>query len=92
VSTFALSSAEFRANQRTPVRLLAGRSELSDALQTLCFMAGANSIFYGGKLLSTGSPDTAHDQNVFERLMTAVEFLKTVEFTAAAPALSTLTA
>jgi len=45
-------------------------ASLSDALQTLCFMAGANSIFYGGKLLSTGSPDTAHDQNVFERLMT----------------------
>ena len=55
-------------------------------------MAGANSIFYGEKLLSAGSPDTAHDQNVLERLMTAVEFLKTVEFTAAAPGLSTVTA
>ena len=40
------------------VRLSAGRAEMSDELQALCFMAGANSIFYGEKLLTTGNPDT----------------------------------
>jgi len=43
------------------VRLSAGRSELSREAQLLCFMAGANSIFYGDKLLTTGNPDTADD-------------------------------
>jgi biotin synthase len=50
--------------------LSAGRSELRDELQALCFMAGASSIFNGGKLLTTGNPDTAHDQNLFEHLKT----------------------
>jgi biotin synthase len=50
------------------VRLSAGRSEMSDELQALCFLAGANSIFYGEKLLTTGNPDIAHDQELFERL------------------------
>jgi len=53
---------------RSVVRLSAGRSEMSDELQALCFMAGANSIFYGEKLLTTGNPDTAHDRRLFERL------------------------
>lgn len=53
---------------RSHVRLSAGRSEMSDELQALCFIAGANSIFYGDKLLTTGNPDTAHDQRLFERL------------------------
>jgi biotin synthase len=53
---------------RAHVRLSAGRSEMSDELQALCFLAGANSIFYGEKLLTTGNPDTAHDQRLFERL------------------------
>jgi biotin synthase len=53
---------------RAHVRLSAGRSEMSDELQALCFMAGANSIFYGEKLLTTGNPDTAHDRRLFERL------------------------
>jgi biotin synthase len=53
---------------RSHVRLSAGRSEFSDELQTLCFMAGANSIFYGDKLLTTGNPDTAEDRRLFERL------------------------
>jgi biotin synthase len=53
---------------RSHVRLSAGRSEMSDELQALCFLAGANSIFYGEKLLTTGNPDTAHDQRLFERL------------------------
>jgi biotin synthase len=50
------------------VRLSAGRAEMSDELQALCFMAGANSIFYGEKLLTTGNPDTEHDQRLFQRL------------------------
>jgi biotin synthase len=53
---------------RAHVRLSAGRSAMSDELQALCFLAGANSIFYGEKLLTTGNPDTAHDQRLFERL------------------------
>jgi biotin synthase len=47
---------------RSMVRLSAGRAEMSDELQALCFFAGANSIFYGEKLLTTGNPDVAHDQ------------------------------
>ena len=50
------------------VRLSAGRDEMSDELQALCFLAGANSIFYGEKLLTTGNPDTEHDQGLFRRL------------------------
>ena len=50
------------------VRLSAGREEMSDELQALCFMAGANSIFYGEKLLTTGNPDVARDRNLFARL------------------------
>jgi biotin synthase len=53
---------------RCHVRLSAGRGEMSDELQALCFLAGANSIFYGEKLLTTGNPDTEHDQNLFRRL------------------------
>jgi biotin synthase len=50
------------------VRLSAGRTEMSDELQALCFLAGANSIFYGEKLLTTGNPDTEHDRSLFARL------------------------
>ncbi len=50
------------------VRLSAGRSEMTDELQALCFLAGANSIFYGEKLLTTGNPDTARDDALFEKL------------------------
>jgi biotin synthase len=50
------------------VRLSAGRSAMSDELQALCFFAGANSIFYGEKLLTTGNPDTARDDALFETL------------------------
>jgi biotin synthase len=53
---------------RSMVRLSAGRETMSDELQALCFAAGANSIFYGEKLLTTGNPDTEHDQRLFERL------------------------
>ena len=50
------------------VRLSAGREAMSDELQALCFLAGANSIFYGEKLLTTGNPDVTHDQQLFARL------------------------
>ena len=53
---------------RSMVRLSAGRAEMSDELQALCFSAGANSIFYGEKLLTTGNPDTERDNALFERL------------------------
>jgi biotin synthase len=55
------------------VRLSAGRAEMSDELQALCFLAGANSIFYGEKLLTTGNPDTEHDLRLFQRLKIAAE-------------------
>ncbi len=58
---------------RSHVRLSAGRGEMSDELQALSFLAGANSIFYGEKLLTTGNPDTAHDQRLFERLKIVAE-------------------
>jgi biotin synthase len=50
------------------VRLSAGRESMSDELQAMCFLAGANSIFYGDKLLTTDNPDTDHDQQLFNRL------------------------
>ncbi|MDH5470549.1 MAG: biotin synthase BioB [Gammaproteobacteria bacterium] len=50
------------------VRLSAGRSDMSDSMQALCFFAGANSIFYGEKLLTTGNPDTAKDDALFAKL------------------------
>ncbi len=50
------------------VRLSAGRSEMSDETQALCFLAGANSIFYGEKLLTTSNPDENHDQQLFKKL------------------------
>ena len=50
------------------VRLSAGRESMSDELQALCFAAGANSIFYGEKLLTTGNPDTERDMALFSRL------------------------
>ena len=46
------------------VRLSAGRAELTREAQILCFMAGANSIFYGDKLLTTGNPDVDADQEL----------------------------
>jgi len=50
------------------VRLSAGREQMSDELQALAFLAGANSIFYGEKLLTTGNPDVQHDRQLFSRL------------------------
>jgi len=59
------------------VRLSAGREAMSDELQALCFMAGANSIFYGEKLLTTGNPDVERDRQLFERLGLRAEGLGT---------------
>jgi biotin synthase len=53
---------------RAHVRLSAGREGMSDELQALCFLAGANSIFYGEKLLTTGNPDVARDRSLLKRL------------------------
>ena len=50
------------------VRLSAGRQEMSDAIQALCFLAGANSIFYGEKLLTTDNPETERDKKLFDKL------------------------
>jgi biotin synthase len=56
------------------VRLSAGRRELGDGIQALCFFAGANSIFYGDKLLTTGNPDVEADRALFRRLgLTALD-------------------
>jgi biotin synthase len=53
---------------RAHVRLSAGREAMTDEMQALCFLAGANSIFYGEKLLTTGNPDVARDQRLLQRL------------------------
>ena len=50
------------------VRLSAGREEMNEATQAMCFLAGANSIFYGEKLLTTGNPDVDRDRTLFEKL------------------------
>ncbi|MEW6164590.1 MAG: biotin synthase BioB [Pseudomonadota bacterium] len=50
------------------VRLSAGRQHMSDELQALCFLAGANSIFYGDKLLTSGNPEAERDEALFARL------------------------
>lgn len=50
------------------VRLSAGRQEMSDELQALCFLAGANSMFYGDFLLTTGNPDISRDDALFTKL------------------------
>jgi len=53
---------------KSMVRLSAGREEMSDETQALCFLAGANSIFYGPKLLTTPNPDSDRDQTLMARL------------------------
>jgi len=53
---------------RSTVRLSAGRAEMPEAVQALCFLAGANSIFYGDKLLTTGNPEAARDRTLLEKL------------------------
>jgi biotin synthase len=53
---------------KSVVRLSAGRTEMSDEQQALCFFAGANSIFYGDKLLTTSNPDENQDRALFDKL------------------------
>ena len=50
------------------IRLSAGRERMSDAMQALCFLAGANSVFFGEKLLTTANPEATKDRALFERL------------------------
>ena len=53
---------------KSTVRLSAGRNDMSEEMQALCFLAGANSIFYGDKLLTTPNPDENEDLALFEKL------------------------
>ena len=53
---------------KSVVRLSAGRTEMGEAMQAMCFFAGANSIFYGEQLLTTDNPSIQKDQDLFERL------------------------
>ncbi|MFO1362920.1 MAG: biotin synthase BioB [Burkholderiales bacterium] len=55
------------------VRLSAGRREMPEAVQALCFLAGANSIFYGDRLLTTGNPDAHEDRALLAKLGIAPE-------------------
>jgi biotin synthase len=55
------------------VRLSAGRREMPEAVQALCFLAGANSIFYGDRLLTTGNPDAQADRALLAKLGIAPE-------------------
>ena len=50
------------------VRLSAGRQDMPEGIQALCFIAGANSIFYGAKLLTTGNPETERDRELMRKL------------------------
>ena len=67
---------------RSYLRLSAGRMEMTDAVQALCFLAGANSIFHGERLLTTPNPGRTHDQALFDRLGLAPEPLAAAESTA----------
>ena len=60
------------------VRLSAGRTEMSESTQALCFLAGANSIFYGEKLLTTDNPAADSDMALFKKLGIATEDSKTI--------------
>jgi biotin synthase len=53
---------------KSMVRLSAGREDMSDETQALCLLAGANSIFYGPRLLTTPNPDRGHDMRLLDRL------------------------
>jgi biotin synthase len=53
---------------RSYIRLSAGRHEMSDEMQALCFLVGANSLFYGNELLTTSNATPGHDDNLLQRL------------------------
>ncbi|MES9850512.1 MAG: biotin synthase BioB [Candidatus Thiodiazotropha sp. L084R] len=65
------------------VRLSAGRGEMSDEMQALCFLAGANSIFYGERLLTTDNPEADQDRALLQRLGMKTETLVETEVKAA---------
>lgn len=65
------------------VRLSAGRNDMTDELQALCFLAGANSIFYGEKLLTTSNPEGNKDMKLFSRLGIKPQAVKEAQQTAA---------
>ena len=71
---------------RAHVRLSAGREAMSDELQALCLLAGANSIFYGERLLTTGNPDVERDRQLFARLKVSAQKASATEAAAAGPA------
>ena len=50
------------------VRLSAGRMQLTDVVQALCFLAGANSVFLGDRLLTTPNPGESHDEQLLDKL------------------------
>ncbi|MCD6041384.1 MAG: hypothetical protein K0R40_987, partial [Burkholderiales bacterium] len=56
------------AMPKARVRLSAGREDMPETMQALCFLAGANSVFYGEKLLTTGNPEALRDRELFSRL------------------------
>ena len=68
---------------KSAVRLSAGRTDMSDELQALCFLAGANSIFYGEKLLTTPNPKENKDLELFERLGIKPQSVKQAQQSAA---------
>jgi biotin synthase len=53
---------------KSHVRLSAGRGDMSDEMQALCFLAGANSMFYGERLLTTDNSEASKDVELFDRL------------------------
>jgi biotin synthase len=53
---------------KSVVRLSAGREQMDEALQALCFLAGANSMFYGDRLLTTANPQAERDRALMQRL------------------------
>jgi biotin synthase len=61
------------------VRLSAGRQELGKAVQAMCFMAGANSIFYGDKLLTTNNPEAQADRALLQELGLKTKLNQTAE-------------
>lgn len=66
----------------TMVRLSAGREQMDEALQALCLLAGANSIFYGDKLLTTSNPQADRDRQLFDRLGLKVQSARPAAHTA----------
>jgi biotin synthase len=70
---------------RSYVRLSAGRTDMSDAVQALCFLAGANSIFHGERLLTTPNPARSKDEELFARLGLAPQALTTTTSVSSGP-------